>query len=144
MMRIDNLSKHLADILDVTLHINSTTPLSLYPSLSHTHTHTLSPPLSVSFSCISIRYLALRILELVISIDYASLQLLVIDLGADFTFVSRKEQMAVNAPQQWAEEFSSSSVSPERRLQVIMLIEGIVITERPRPICEPWFSQLQS
>ena len=33
------------------------------------------------------RYIALRVLELVVSVDYASLQLLVLDLGADFSFV---------------------------------------------------------
>ena len=52
------------------------------------------------------------------SIDSASLQLLVMDLGADFTFVSREERLAVDAPHRWAEEFSLSSVSPEHRLQV--------------------------
>ena len=52
------------------------------------------------------------------SLDNASLQLLVMDLGADFTFVTREERLAVDAPHRWAEEFSLSSISPENRLQV--------------------------
>ena len=40
------------------------------------------------------------------------------DLGADFTFVTREERLAVDAPHRWAEEFSLSSISPENSLQV--------------------------
>ena len=120
------------------LSINSQPCLSLpFPSIphsppphSHTHTHPhsppplhtlpslLNPPHTLPSLSHSHRYAAVRLLELIVSIDYASLQLLVLDLGADFSFVSREQQLSVKAPQLWAEEFCLTSLSPEKRLQV--------------------------
>jgi hypothetical protein len=157
-----------------------------------------SPHLPSFIPCtIPCRYVALRLLELVVSVDYASLQLLVLDLGADFSFVryaqhclvlsfsflsfsflscpilplflpylltslfhpllsphnlsscllflllplplplplslppSREQELAVKAPLQWADEFSASTLSPEKRLRVssihhCVLLDGCI------------------
>ena len=42
----------------------------------------------------------------------------VLDLGADFSFVSRAQQLATRHPDRWADEFNMAVLSPERRLQV--------------------------
>jgi hypothetical protein len=65
------------------------------------------------------KYIAVRLLELVVSVDYASLQLIVLDLGADFSYVSRNQQLALRSPERWAEEYCMSVFAPEKRLQTI-------------------------
>jgi len=89
------------------------------------------PPVEPAFKCSMIqeqdpvsgtphfKYIAVRLLELVVAVDYATLQLLVLDLGADFSYVSRSQQLALRSPERWADEFSMSLFAPERRLETI-------------------------
>ena len=65
------------------------------------------------------KYIAARMLEVGINVDSATLQLLVTDLGSDFSFVSREQALALQEPISWATEYNNAILLPENRLQVV-------------------------
>ena len=55
-------------------------------------------------------------LELSVSIDSATLQLLILDLGCDFGSIAHADHsLATHSPSKWAEEFSAATFRPENR-----------------------------
>jgi len=106
------------------------------------------PPVEPAFKCSMIqeqdpvsgtphfKYIAVRLLELVVAVDYATLQLLVLDLGADFSYVSRSQQLALRSPERWADEFSMSLFAPERRLETIDVYKTQMEARAPKVFIE--------
>jgi hypothetical protein len=58
------------------------------------------------------KYIGFRMLELCLSIDSASIQLLATDLGVDFSFLAYDQEMATHAPKEWVESFNFHLLNP--------------------------------
>ena len=78
------------------------------------------------------KYIAARMLEVGINIDSATLQLLVTDLGSDFSFVSREQALALQEPMSWATEFNNSIILPENQLQTVDIFRSQVAAQAKR------------
>jgi hypothetical protein len=82
------------------------------------------------------KYVAIRLLELVVAIDTATVQMLLTDMGADFSFVSREQQLALRVPDRWADEFSAEALSPERRIQLVDIYKSQISAQAPKVFIE--------
>ena len=78
------------------------------------------------------KYIAARMLEVGMNIDSATLQLLVTDLGSDFSFVSREQALALQEPMSWATEFNNSIILPENQLQTVDIFRSQVAAQAKR------------
>jgi hypothetical protein len=58
------------------------------------------------------KYIGLRMLEVGLTIDSATLQLLAIDLGVDFSFLSTEQVMATHGPMKWIEQYNVNQLLP--------------------------------
>ena len=67
------------------------------------------------------RYIALKMLEIVVSIDSATIQILAADLIADLGVVTRDQTLCNESPERWMHDFSQLVLSPSHRLHCIDL-----------------------
>ena len=70
------------------------------------------------------KYCALRVLELVVHVDSATVQLLLSDLFNDLKFISKDQAEAIQEPVMWAEHFNKKLLCPKENLQLVDVFEA--------------------
>lgn len=82
------------------------------------------------------KYIAVRMLELGVIVDSATLQLIVTDLGCDFSFMSRDQALALQDPSKWADEYNSNVLLPEKRFVMANIFLSQLAAQAPRVYIE--------
>lgn len=75
------------------------------------------------------RYIAIRILEIDIAIDSATLWLLLSDLIMDLEFVSHDQALATKLPERWIQEFNNRLLSSEEQSRMVDVYKSQMVAQ---------------
>ena len=88
---------------------------------------------SIGTTC---NYVSLRVLEFAVEVDSGTLQIFLQDFLQSLNVVSRDQALALQAPEDWMDEFNEKLLAPESRLQLVNNYKALMVAQQPKIVFE--------
>jgi hypothetical protein len=85
---------------------------------------------------VTCKYLSIRVLEFAVELDSGSIQIILSDFLQNLKLVSKDQALALQAPQEWMDDYNELLLSPESRLQLVDSYKAHLTVQQPKIVFE--------
>jgi hypothetical protein len=85
---------------------------------------------------VTCKYISIRILEFAVELDSGTIQIIFSDFLQNLNLVSKDQALALQAPQEWMDDYNEQLLAPESRLQLVDAYKAHMAAQQPKIVFE--------